>query len=372
MSQSLSPLLMYYMGRRFLAYFLLIFLSLACVVLFLDAVELIRRLVKYDNFTVWRMLTMTLLKSPQALMQIMPFTILIAAAFTFWRLTRTSELVAIRATGVSVWQFLCMPILIAVMLAIFKMTTLSPLSVVLLKNYEEREAKYLSAGDSTVNLVRTGLWLRQKMTDNQFAIIHAQTVAIPEWSFNPATAFFFDTENHLKYRIDSVSAQIKNKKWVFQKAWLNTTDTQQEAFLPRYYDSLELSTEISVKDIQSRFVSVRTISFWNLLEYAKILRETGFVANPLLAYYYSMMAEPFLNVALVLMAAALALRAPRQQRNWWLVGGTVATGFIVFFMGDFLKALGISDRLPLVIAAFAPATISLLLGLTALLYLEDG
>ena len=41
-------------------------------------------------------------------------------------------------------------------------------------------------------------------------------------------------------------------------------------------------------------------------------------------------------------------------------------------MGDFLQALGISERLPIVLAAFAPATISLLMGLTALLYLEDG
>jgi lipopolysaccharide export system permease protein len=79
-----------------------------------------------------------------------------------------------------------------------------------------------------------------------------------------------------------------------------------------------------------------------------------------------------LNVALVFLAGALALRAPRMQRGWWLVMGTVCVGFIVFFLGDFLEILGISERLPIMIAAFAPAMISLLMGLTALLYLEDG
>src|SRR5690606_41868332 len=105
---------------------------------------------------------------------------------------------------------------------------------------------------------------------------------------------------------------------------------------------------------------------------AKIIADTGFESNPLWAHFYTLLAEPVLNLSLVFLAGALALRAPRQQRGWWLVIGTVCVGFVVFFLGDFLEALGVSERLPIMVAAFAPATISLLMGLTALLYLEDG
>jgi lipopolysaccharide export system permease protein len=373
MIQSFSPLLALYMGRRFWSHFILIFGILGGIIFLLDAVELMRRLIKYDHFTVWRMLSMSALKFPQVMMEVLPFTILIAAVFALWRLTRTSELVAIRATGVSAWQFLTAPILIALLLGVFKMMVLNPIAATLTANYEQKEAQYISSENGMINIARTGLWLRQQMKNEQTVILHAKTISMPEWSFQPVTAFFFNKDNLLSYRIDAQRAELKNNEWVFHDAWSNTMadqiNVQSES---KFYPTLHLPTDISIQDIQSRFASPDTIPFWNIPDYAKMMHETGFNANPLWANFYKLLAEPVLNVALVLLAAALALRAPRMQRNWWLAGGTVLTGFIVFFMGDFLQALGISDKLPLIVAAFAPAAICLLMGLTTLLYLEDG
>jgi lipopolysaccharide export system permease protein len=373
MIQSFSPLLALYMGRHFWSYFLLIFAILGGIIFLIDAVEMMRRLMKYDHFTVWRMLSMTALKFPQIMMEVMPFTILIAAVFTLWRLTRTSELVAIRATGVSVWQFLLAPILIAMMLALFKMMVLNPIAATLTAHYEQKEAQYISSENSMVNIAHTGLWLRQEMKNGQTVILHSKTINMPDWSFEPVTAFFFNKNNSLAYRIDAARAELKDKEWVFYQAWSNTmagqADVQSES---TFYQALHLPTEISIQDIQNRFASPDTVSFWNIPDYARMMEQTGFEANPLWANFYKLLAEPMLNIALVLMAASLALRAPRMQRNWWLAGGTVLTGFVVFFMGDFLQALGISDKLPLIVAAFAPAAICLLMGLTTLLYLEDG
>lgn len=369
MSQNLSPLLVLYMGRRFMAHFMVIFSVLASVIFLLEAVEMIRRLAKYGNATPWRVLSMTALKLPETILDLMPFAILIAAVFTFWRLTRTSELVAIRATGVSAWQFLFAPVLLAALIGGLKMSVFNPVSATLIAHYEQQEERYITRSNSMVNIASTGLWLRQYMKDDQIAIIHAQTVTMPEGRFKPVTAFFFDKNNILTHRIDSSSAELKKGEWVFHDAWSNNI---KEDTVNNFYSSLRLPTDISMQDIQSRFSSPNAIPFWNLPEYAKIMQDTGFEANSLWAHFYDLLAEPLLNCALVLLAAALALRAPRQQRSWWLVAGTVLTGFIVFFMGDFLQALGISERLPIVLAAFAPATISLLMGLTALLYLEDG
>jgi lipopolysaccharide export system permease protein len=283
-------------------------------------------------------------------------------------------LVVIRAAGIYAWQFLFAPLVLGLMIALLKIALINPLSVALISRFEQMEAKYLSVSDSTVNIARTGLWLRQKMSNGQIAIIHAQGVKMPEWSFHPVTAFFFDTQNQLTYRIDAEQATIDKGEWIFTKAWSNkiTHDLSPDVKTNRYYNILRLPTPISLQDIQSRFASPRTIPFWSLPDYAHIMEETGFESHMLWAHFYNLLAEPILNVALILLAASLSLRAPRLQRGWWLVGMTIGAGFIVFFLGDFLQALGISERLPLSVAAFAPATISLLMGLTALLYLEDG
>lgn len=366
-----SPIMMRYIGRRFLGSFAVIYGGLLSVIYLIDAIELMKRLAKYSNFSFGRLLRITAFKLPEVGLELLPFAILIASVFTFWRMTRTSELVVVRATGVSAWQFLLAPLLLAFSISILKMTVLNPLGSAMLSHYQQLETRYLSVENSTINIVKTGLWLRQAMDDDRIAIIHAATIKLPEWSLTPVTAFFFDKDNNMTHRIDGERAELNKGEWVFYKSWTNP-ENENSATPPQFYEELHLKTPVTIKDIENRFASPQTISFWALPEYAHIMQETGFESNPLWARFYDLLAEPLLSASLVFLAAALALRSPRQQRGWLLVLGTIAIGFMVFFLGDFLQALGISERLPLIVASFAPATISLLMGLTALLYLEDG
>lgn len=386
MSHTISPILARYIGVRFLQAFLIVFGGLLGLIFLIDSIEMIRSLAKYNNLTLFRTLAMTGLKLPKVGLDLMPFAILIAAVFTFWRLTRTSELVVVRATGVSAWQFLLAPVMIGITLALLKMMVLNPIGAVMLGRYEHMDAQYLSSTQtSVVNIARSGLWLRQKIDTHETAIIHAANINLPDWVLSPVTAFFFNTEHFQTFRIDSKKAQLTDGEWVFYDAWINHmrhagTDLNGDGLddadvlnaKPQFYKKLSMPTRITSQDIISRFTSPNTIPFWSLPEYAKIMRSTGFESNPLWAHFYGLLAEPFLNTALIILAAALALRAPRMQQNWWLVIGTLTVGFTIFFLGDLLEALGISDKLPLVAAAFVPAVLSLFLGLTALLYLEDG
>lgn len=374
MSHFISPILSRYIGSRFLQAFWMIYAGLLGVISLVNSLQMIKDLAKYDNLTFGRVLMMTGLRLPEVGLDLMPFAILIAAVFTFWRLTRTSELVVVRATGVSAWQFLLAPIVIGLFLALLKMMVLNPIGAVMIGKYEHMEAQYASYSNNVINISSSGLWLRQKISSNQIAIIHARNIKLPDWTLSPVTAFFFDNNHVQTHRIDSAQATLRTGEWLFNQAWVNPVvkPDSAEAPLPKFYPVMRLPTKITSKDITSRFTSPRTIPFWSLPKYAKIMQSTGFESNPLWANFYSLLAEPFLNTALIIIAAALALRAPRVERNWWLVGSTLTIGFFIFFLGDFLEALGISDKLPLTLAAFVPATFSLFLGLTALLYLEDG
>src|SRR6185436_9947502 len=57
---------------------------------------------------------MALLRLPSLGMKLLPFAVLIGGVFTFVRLSRTQELVATRAAGVSAWDFLAPPLVAAV------------------------------------------------------------------------------------------------------------------------------------------------------------------------------------------------------------------------------------------------------------------
>jgi lipopolysaccharide export system permease protein len=55
-----------------------------------------------------------------------------------------------------------------------------------------------------------------------------------------------------------------------------------------------------------------------------------------------------------------------------MVAGGVVTGFVLFLFSDVVRAFGLSETIPVPLAAWAPAGASLLLGITVLLHLEDG
>ncbi|MFP3632915.1 LptF/LptG family permease, partial [Burkholderia sp. SIMBA_045] len=77
-------------------------------------------------------------------------------------------------------------------------------------------------------------------------------------------------------------------------------------------------------------------------------------------------------VAMVLFAAAFSLRLPRRGGTMTMVSGGVLTGFVLFVMTDVVRTFGISETIPLAMAAWSPACVSVLLGTAVLLHLEDG
>ena len=83
-------------------------------------------------------------------------------------------------------------------------------------------------------------------------------------------------------------------------------------------------------------------------------------------------AEPWLLAAMVLFAAASSLRLTRRGGTLTLAMIGVALGSAAFAMNSVLQALGTTQTLPVILAAWAAPLICLASGIAALLYLEDG
>ena len=60
--------------------------------------------------------------------------------------------------------------------------------------------------------------------------------------------------------------------------------------------------------------------------------------------------------AMILLAATVSMRPPRFRGAAALFGIGVFMGFFVFFMSSFMQALGASHQIPVVLAAWAPAS----------------
>lgn len=338
------------------------------VIYLFDTVELLRRAGKQDDVPLSLVLKMGLLKLPDVGLTVFPFAILFAAMFTFWQLTKRHELVVVRAAGFSVWQFLTPITGVAVAAGIIIVTMVNPLGSLLLGKYAALEDTYLNEKQSYVALFDEGLWLRQTQ-DDTYVILHAGGVKMPEWKLNNVMALFFDKDNNFRRRIDATEAMLDNERgqWLFKDSFDNRAGTRAE-----HVALIALPTTLTTGEIEESFASPNTMSFWTLPAFIRVMEQTGFDATRLRIHFQSLLAQPFLFAAMILLAAAVAMRPQRQKNTFGLIAGGIFIGFMTFFMASFLQALGASHQIPVLLASWSPALVLLLLGIAAMLNLEDG
>jgi lipopolysaccharide export system permease protein len=109
-----SPTLSRYLAIHFARAMLMVFLTVFALIYTLDFVELIRRTSDVPAATSLVVARLSLFRTPAIAEQVFPFAVLFGAMLTLLDLSRKLELVIARASGLSAWQFLFAPLLVAV------------------------------------------------------------------------------------------------------------------------------------------------------------------------------------------------------------------------------------------------------------------
>jgi len=244
---------------------------------------------------------------------LLPFVFLFGGIGAFVGLNRKSELVAMRAAGISAWRFILPSAFAAFVLGALAVTVLNPLSAALAARFEVDRARMM---ENYLGDLPRDVWLRQGDERTQMVI-------------------------HAKAR-DTVAGAVRLRGvslYIYQK---------NKAGQPEF------------------------IAFWKLPAAIRATEQAGFSAAGYRLRFQQLLATPLLFAAMSILAAAFSLRLARLGGLAGLAGAGVSLGFVVFFFNQFSGALGRADIIPLFAAAWAPAVVALLSGLTLLCYTEDG
>jgi lipopolysaccharide export system permease protein len=343
-----------------------VFAAVTGVAFLFDTVEMLRRSAGKADIGIIAVLQMSVLKLPHLVQQILPFCVLLGATLAFWRLARANELVVTRAAGISAWQILAPATAIALLVGVVQITLFNPLASAMLSKFEQLETRYLKRSVSLLSVSSTGLWLRQSDAAGQ-SVIHAGHVAQSDMSLHEVIIFLFEGNDHFISRIDAEDAKLKDGYWDIRNAWISSPNKR-----PYYLAKHRLDTNLTLNKILDSFASPETLSFWQLREFIERLEKAGFSGHRHKLYLHSLLASPFLLAAMILVAAIFALRTSSRAGAAFSISGAVLCGFLLYFMSDLVYALGLSASIPPLLAAWTPAGVSTLLGLTALFHIEDG
>lgn len=362
----MSTTFSFYVGRQFLFWLLAVFFSLSVFVLMIDLVELLRRGGGRDGFSFFLALEMALLKWPGTAQIVLPFSVLFASLGAFSRLNRYNELVVARAAGVSAWQFLVPALFAVLIVGGFKVMAFNPFAATLLGKYEEMDRRFLRNDQSALSLSQDGIWLRENRPGGP-AIINARNWNADETRLSQVLIAEFDLQDQFVRRLDAEMAELGPGAWALQNVHINDR-TGRSTFA----ETLVYETTLTIGELENSLAAPETVSFWDLQRYAELLERAGFPSQSMRLQWHSLIAEPALLCGMVLIAAGFAMRHVRRGGTMVVLGIGVIVSFGLYVFSDIVHALGLSARVPVELAAWAPAAVVLLIGLSMLVHLEDG
>ncbi len=373
-----TPTLSLYIVRQFLAAFAGVLLVIMGLILTFDLIELIRRAAGHQGLGFGVLLTMSLLKLPQMTHTIMPFAVMIGAMIAFWRLTRTHELVVARAAGVSVWQILAPVLMTVLALGVFETTAFNPLAAAMFARFQHIQDKVLlKRSPDQLDVSEVGLWLREgfdagkgRGENGGQIVVHAEGVRQRglELDLRDVHIFVYDRPDHFIRRLGAATAKLVKGAFLLDDVWIMEPGKPSE-----HVARMTLPTQLTLERVHDNFASPETLSFWQLPAFISFFEKAGFSAPKHRMYLQSLLAAPLLYCGMVLVAAVFSLKPNLRSGGLALrVGSGVATGFVLYFFSKIVYAFGLSQTVPQVLAAWAPALMASLAGLGGLFHLEDG
>ncbi len=342
---------------------------LTAVIMLIDLVELSRTLGGKADLSFLQLLFLTSLKSPAVILLLLPFVFLFGVMGAFAALNRRSELVAMRAAGVSAWRFLIPPAGAAFVIGILTVGVLNPAAAALNGGFEDRRA---AIADGVSNPSGGDIWLRQGDDRNQI-VIHAkahdtldQTVRLTGVSLFVQTLGLGGSLNFSR-RIEAARAVLMPGYWRLSdvsEAVPGADSTRSEQML--------VASPLDNRSAMEKFASPGAIAFWNLPATIHKANLSGYSAAPYRLRLQQLLATPLMFAAMTVLAGAFSLRLMRLGDHATLAGAGVTLGFGVFFLNQFCGALGTNGEIPASVAAWTPPLLALLTGVTLLCYTEDG
>jgi LPS export ABC transporter permease LptG len=303
--------------------------------------------------------------TPSMLYQISPLAVLIAVLVTFGVLNRNSELIAMKATGISLYRLVIPIVSIAAILSI---------TLFLFDEY------YLPQAN-----------LRQEALRNIIKGRPPQTVLHPEqtWIFGephpgePARIFhyqFFDPDrqefaNLSVFEFDPSTFALSRRifagrvywdaaslSWRFQNGWQR--DFQGATLSPGGYREFNQTSFSEIHEDPGYFTKkesqAQEMNFGQLQHYIGDLRQSGFDTMRLRVALWHKLAYPIVAIVMAVMAIPFALSMGRRGS---LTGIAVAifVALTYFVVAGTLEAMGNVNYLPAALAAWSP---DILFGIT--------
>ncbi len=328
--------------------FLIALISVCLSIIMVDLVEQMRAVSGVPNTNIGTALSFTFMRLPGLVEQTIPIVILIGSIITYTGLSRKSEIISMRAAGLSAWQFITPLGILAFLIGINIILVIGPLASSLNEKYETTKAQLNSSFVQKTDSNTAIVWKNYTYDKGQLVI---QGKAIDDNHLTNVTIYEFDMKGTtLNRRIDSNQIVIKNNVLVVYNAIENQTGQEQI--------NRELITyEVNKNTLNSQTKEPKLLTAWELPEAAIKAQISGGNPEKYWLRFYKLLGLPFTMVAMAVFAALMSIGLDRSGGKAKSIFIAICVGIFMYFIGDLTGIMATSGIIPAIIAGLCPPII---------------
>ena len=303
---------------------------------------------------------------PTIFIQILPLAILTTMVLTLGGLSRTNEITAMRACGIS---------LLRIVQPLMALTLILSLLLLLLNEFvipwNSKQLNYLLdvklSKNKHLQLTRDEIWYSSK---NRIISI---AVADPhKKQLQGITIFTFDDQQRIKKRQDSTIATYNKGKWLAPHLIEHIFDSSSGDLIEtKKLNNAVINLNRSPGDFAAQSHLKNTLNYWQLATLVKKLEGEGYDATYQRVNMQNRLAQPLTCLIMGFLGIPFALQRGRNSNIAMGIGLSLGIGVAYFIIQSMVTAFGYAGALPPLAAAWSANFIFLLLGVWLLLNVKE-
>lgn len=351
-----------YMAKLFVTRSLAVLAMLVLVLMTLDLLGESGKILSVAGNDQGDVLSYVGMRAPQIIARFLPFSVLLGVIITFATLSQNSEIVAMKAAGLSAHQILAPMFVASFAVAVFSFAFAE--TVVAPNTAKLKVWQAVDYGEVPPDTgVRTNVWVREGQD-----LINAKTVT----GNGDATqlgnvSLYLRANGGLRQVVKAKQAQYTGEGWQLQGVTSFDIATTAES----NFEGLVVGKGITPDRFNYVKVDGDSLGFFPLMGAIDDLKAAGRRTDNLEGILWHKLSGPLSTLLMPLLAAVAAFGLARSGAMFLRAVIGMALGFAYFVADNFALAMGNLGAYPPWIAAWGPFFLFLLIGETVLVRTEE-
>jgi lipopolysaccharide export LptBFGC system permease protein LptF len=293
---------------------------------------------------------LTILNAIVTIAAFFPFTLFLGTILFFITIHGKMELTIIKCIGISACQLASCLLFSTVLMGAVYLTILDGLSVISVNKIKLIESNITKQKqlEEEMTVTNQGIWFRDALKTKSYIVYAKSFIELQKKLLN-VKFFEFDNQNNLLKSIYSDTAEISENLWKLTNAKIiDITGIEKTKSV------VEVPTTLSFKNINKMTMNPKSISFWSISKYVKVLDEVGLSSIKYKISWFARLSSIFQMIAFVLLTTVFCVNynSRNTSRYTMKMATLLVMAFPIHFTNNVLVAFGENGSIPIWIAAF--------------------